>query len=49
MTTERWRYCCPECGSQALVARANLTGYRCEWCKTVVERKYDKKRDRLTA
>jgi hypothetical protein len=28
--------------------RANLTGSRCEVCETVVERKYDKKRDRFT-
>ena len=49
MTVERWRYCCLECGSQGLVSRTNLGGYRCEVCETVVEQRYDKKRDTLTA
>jgi Zn finger protein HypA/HybF involved in hydrogenase expression len=48
MTTERWRFCCPECESHALVARVS-GGYRCEVCRTVVERKYDKKHGKLTA
>jgi ribosomal protein L37AE/L43A len=49
MTVERWRYCCPECGAHALVTRANLGGYRCNVCETIVEQKYDKKREKLTA
>jgi hypothetical protein len=32
-----------------LVSRTNLGGYRCEVCKTVVEQRYDKKHEKLTA
>ncbi len=47
MSANQWRYCCPECGAHALVSRVRRGGYRCEVCKTVVERKYDKKHEEL--
>lgn len=47
MGTERWRYCCPEYESHGLRSLVS-GGYRCEVCETVVERRYDKKRDCLT-
>jgi ribosomal protein L37AE/L43A len=48
MTTERWRYCCPECESHTLVSLVS-GGYRCDVCGTAVERRYDKKYGKLTA
>lgn len=48
MTTERWRYCCPECGSHGLRSRVS-GGYRCEVCEATVERRYDKKHENLIA